>query len=87
MLGLLLSSGALVGDMVESFFKRRANVKPGKPFIPWDQLDYVVGALLFVYFIYPLTIAKIIIILLISVFGHILFSHLGYYLKLKKVKW
>jgi len=87
LIGLLLSSGALAGDMAESFFKRRADIKPGKPFIPWDQLDYAVGAVLFVFIVYPLSFLQIITILLISFLGHILFSHIGYYLKLKKVKW
>lgn len=86
-LGLLLSLGALVGDLVKSFFKRRVGVKPGKRFIPWDQIDYAVGAILFVYIVHALTAMQIVLILLISFFGHILINHLGYYLKIRKVKW
>jgi len=85
--GFLLSFGALFGDSVKSFFKRRLGVKPGKPFIPWDQIDYAVGAILFVYITYPLTIMQIIAILLISFFGHILINHFGYYLGIREVKW
>jgi len=45
--GFLLGGGALLGDLVESMIKRQAGVKPGKPFLPWDQLDYTIGALIF----------------------------------------
>ena len=44
-IGLLLGSGALIGDAVKSFFKRKEGIKPGNRFIPWDQLDYSIGSL------------------------------------------
>ena len=55
LLGLLLGFGALFGDLIKSFFKRQLNIKPGKPFIPFDQLDWVLGSLIFVSFYYTLT--------------------------------
>lgn len=45
-LGVLVSFGSLLGDTIKSFFKRRAGIAPGSDWIPFDQLDYVVGALL-----------------------------------------
>ena len=45
LLGLLLAAGALLGDLVRSFFKRRVNVMPGEPWPPFDQLDWMVGSL------------------------------------------
>ena len=44
-LGFLLGSGALLGDAVKSFFKRRRGIEPGASWIPFDQIDLVVGAL------------------------------------------
>lgn len=44
--GFLLSFGSLLGDTVKSFFKRRANIEPGRDWVPFDQLDYSIGALL-----------------------------------------
>lgn len=85
--GFLLSFGALVGDSVKSFFKRRFNIKPGKPFIPWDQIDYSLGAVLFIYMFYHLSLIQIITVILTSFFGHIIINHLGYYLKIREVKW
>ena len=46
-LSLLLGFGALVGDAVESFFKRLFEIPPGEAWVPLDQIDYVIGALIF----------------------------------------
>jgi CDP-2,3-bis-(O-geranylgeranyl)-sn-glycerol synthase len=40
-----LCFGALLGDIIESFFKRRIGKERGKDWIPFDQLDFLVGAL------------------------------------------
>lgn len=37
--------GALFGDIVESFFKRRRGVKRGEDWIPFDQIDFILGFL------------------------------------------
>lgn len=37
--------GALLGDIVKSFFKRRIGRARGEDWIPFDQLDFIVGAL------------------------------------------
>lgn len=39
--------GALIGDIIESFFKRRLGKNRGEDWIPFDQLDFIVGALFF----------------------------------------
>lgn len=36
--------GALIGDLTESFFKRRLGKERGAPWPVFDQLDFVVGA-------------------------------------------
>lgn len=47
MLGVVLGFGALLGDAVKSFFKRQFSVPSGKAWFPFDQVDYIVGGLLF----------------------------------------
>jgi CDP-2,3-bis-(O-geranylgeranyl)-sn-glycerol synthase len=42
-----LCFGALLGDVIESFFKRRVGKDRGQDWIPFDQLDFLVGALIF----------------------------------------
>lgn len=39
-----VSVGALLGDLLKSFLKRRFGIAPGKPWIPFDQLDWILGA-------------------------------------------
>jgi CDP-2,3-bis-(O-geranylgeranyl)-sn-glycerol synthase len=85
--GFLMGFGAITGDLVESFFKRRLDLKPGARFVPWDQLDFVIGALVFVSFVFRLTLAIIITVCLISIVLHIMVNHIGFYLKLRKTKW
>ncbi len=50
-LGFLLSAGILLGDLIKSYFKRRAGKKPGSPWIPFDELDFL-GAFLFLLILY-----------------------------------
>ncbi len=45
---VLASYGAVVGDLIGSFLKRRFDIKSGAPFWIVDQLDFVLVALLFV---------------------------------------
>lgn len=85
--GFLLGFGALFGDLVKSFFKRKLNVEPGQRFIPWDQIDYSVGAILFISLIFFINLYTIIFILIISFIGHILVNHISYYLGLRETNW
>jgi CDP-2,3-bis-(O-geranylgeranyl)-sn-glycerol synthase len=82
-----LCFGALLGDIIESFFKRRIGKDRGQDWIPFDQLDFLIGALalsllvselLFVFqvtneqwFFHSLTIWHIIILLIVTPFIHI----------------
>lgn len=45
---ILASYGAVIGDLIGSFLKRRFDIKSGAPFWIVDQLDFAVIALLFV---------------------------------------
>ena len=40
-----LCFGALLGDIVESFFKRRLGKNRGEDWLVFDQLDFIIGAL------------------------------------------
>ena len=39
--------GALLGDIIESFFKRRIGKERGDDWIPFDQIDFILGVLFF----------------------------------------
>ena len=86
-LGFLLGFGAIMGDLIKSFFKRQKDHPPGVPWIPFDQLDYVAGALLFSALVYVPSWQHILAIILVSFLLHIVANHLGYYLGIHDVKW
>ncbi|MEM3373954.1 MAG: CDP-archaeol synthase [Candidatus Woesearchaeota archaeon] len=50
--GFLMGFGSLFGDLIKSFFKRRLKIKEGKDWIPFDNLDYVIGSLFFVLIVF-----------------------------------
>ncbi|HLD88615.1 MAG TPA: CDP-2,3-bis-(O-geranylgeranyl)-sn-glycerol synthase [Candidatus Nanoarchaeia archaeon] len=85
-LGILLSAGAIVGDLIKSFIKRRIRIKEGQPFIPFDQLDFALGALLFSFAYIP-NWQSAVVILAVSPILHIIVNHLAFYLKIRKEKW
>ena len=87
LLGFLFGFGALFGDLIESFIKRRLNLKSGERFVPWDQLDFVIGSLIFVNLFFYITWKRVLYIAIISFIGHILVNHSAYYLKIRKEKW
>jgi len=84
LLGFATSLGALVGDLIKSFFKRRLGYEPGKMLPVADQLDFVFGAVLFSLFIMPPTLEEFILLLLITPPIHLATNFLAYLLKLKE---
>lgn len=69
LLGALMGGGALIGDLVKSFIKRRLDVPPGKPWFPWDQLDWIAGAMLLSSIVYvpPVLVAAVTALLYVGV--------------------
>ncbi len=84
--GFLIGLGVVVGDLVNSFIKRRVGLKPGKPFIPFDQLNSLVGALIFIMPIYVPSLEVIFTLLILAFILHIGINLLGYFIGLKKTK-
>lgn len=85
-LGLLLGAGAVWGDSFRSFFKRRMNRAPGTPWIPFDQIDYTIGAIAAASIVYFPGWGFVTFTVCFGFGLHILFNLLGYALKLQKNK-
>ncbi|MCH7492394.1 CDP-archaeol synthase [Patescibacteria group bacterium] len=84
--GLLLGAGSVMGDLIKSYFKRRVNIAPGQPWLPFDQIDFVVGALAAVSIVFFPGWGIVIFLLIFGFVLHIAFNLLGYILKLQKNK-
>lgn len=82
-IGALMGLGALGGDAVESFFKRQSNVKPGQTWIPFDQIDYIIGAVIITLPFVILSVWQYISIFIVWFGMHLLSSFIGWKLGLK----
>ena len=76
LLGFVLSLGALTGDLIESFIKRRLNRSPGSSLPVADQIDFILGAFLFSSAVSSPSLVSALIILLITIPIHLL-TNLG----------
>lgn len=83
----LFGVGAIAGDALKSFCKRRMGIKPGAPWFPFDQLDFVVVALLFLWPFFQLSWSHILVLLIATPILHLLVNILAYKVGLKKVWW
>lgn len=84
---ILMSFGALTGDIIGSFIKRRVNVKSGDPSPFMDQLGFILIALIFAYPLIQPEGIYIAILVLITLGIHWISNALGYLLGLKKHPW
>ncbi len=85
--GFLMGFGAIFGDSVKSFFKRRVGIKPGDKFIPFDQIDFVVGGMALSAFAFDLTLGIFIVSLILSFVLDIIVNHIAFYLHIRNEKW
>ncbi|UCE37814.1 MAG: CDP-2,3-bis-(O-geranylgeranyl)-sn-glycerol synthase [Thermoplasmata archaeon] len=94
---VILAFGALIGDVLGSFVKRRLGIKRGKKAPILDQYDFLMGAWLLIlifktqwfldhFIIWPATLALITVIIL-TPFLHRGVNVLGYKMGKKDVPW
>jgi len=90
---ICLPLGAMIGDLVKSFLKRRVGFKQGAPLPLIDQLDLVLGAWALTYvfshewFVTNFTLWVIVIVLIITPVLHKIVNIIGYKLGKKDVPW
>ncbi|MGB9631348.1 MAG: CDP-2,3-bis-(O-geranylgeranyl)-sn-glycerol synthase [Candidatus Methanodesulfokora sp.] len=64
--GVLLSTGAMTGDLVGSFIKRRLDIPPGGNAILLDHEGFLVFSILFCFWYDPLSAEQIIFLIIIT---------------------
>jgi CDP-2,3-bis-(O-geranylgeranyl)-sn-glycerol synthase len=89
LLGVLLSFGALMGDLAGAFLKRRIGLAPGDLLPVVDQTDFMVGAILFSL---PISLSSlswglVLTALIITLPVHLLTNFAAYKLGLKSNPW
>ena len=84
---VLTPLGALVGDLTGAFIKRRLNIAPGGLLPVIDQIDFVVGALLFSLPLSMISWELAVAVIVITPPIHLFTNFLAYKLKLKNNPW
>ena len=84
---ILTPLGALLGDLTGAFIKRRLNIAPGELLPVVDQIDFVVGALVFSLPLMMISWELAVAVLLITPPIHLFTNFLAYKMKLKKNPW
>lgn len=85
--GLGFGVGAMSGDSLKSLVKRRLDIAPGAPWIPFDQLDFAVGALALTAWSVDLSPRDILAILAMTFIGDIMVNRIAWRLGIKSSPW
>jgi CDP-2,3-bis-(O-geranylgeranyl)-sn-glycerol synthase len=84
---ILSPLGALLGDLTGAFLKRRLDIAPGGLLPVVDQIDFVVGAIVFSLPLSIISLELAIAMLIITPPIHLLTNFVAYKLKLKSNPW
>lgn len=85
MIGFLLGFGALLGDALGSFIKRRMGIGRGKPAPILDQLDFIIVALILVSLVVELNLLCVVLSIILTLFIHLIANTGAYLLGMKDV--
>jgi len=85
--GFSAGLGALLGDLFRSAIKRRVRIRPGGRFVPFDQIDYVVGGILLTLPFFQPSLRVVLGTLLVGFVLHATTSGLAYVLGMKRDRW
>lgn len=85
--GFMIALGAVLGDLLGAFIKRRLSVEPGRAFPILDQLDFVIGSLLLGYAFFPIGFLSVILFVIVTPPIHLATNYGAYLLGIKKTHW
>ncbi|MBO3769620.1 MAG: CDP-2,3-bis-(O-geranylgeranyl)-sn-glycerol synthase [Thermoproteota archaeon] len=86
-LSFLISLGALVGDLIGAFVKRRLSMRPGDPAPVLDQFDFILGATILSKSWMHLDPRSIIIVMALTPLIHLVSNYVAFLVGIKKVPW
>ena len=86
--GFFFALGAIGGDLIFAFIKRRLGIPPGKSFPIWDQIGFILLAILLGSFIEPRpTLEQDIAMIITTIPIHYITNLFAWGLNWKKVPW
>lgn len=86
-IGVLFAASYIMIDLIKSFIKRRINLPEGSPWIPFDQIDLSVAALIALAIIHLPSWQYLVIIFFLSPVLVIVSNGIAYGVGIKKVWW
>lgn len=86
-IGFMIALGAMLGDLGGSFIKRRLRMHRGADAPLLDQLNFIIGSLVFAYWFTQITPWMILIMIIITPVLHRTVCILGHLLKIKREPW
>ncbi|NJF25203.1 CDP-2,3-bis-(O-geranylgeranyl)-sn-glycerol synthase [Thermococcus sp. Bubb.Bath] len=87
LLAFLLSFGALIGDLVGSFIKRRLDLPRGYPAVGLDQLGFLISAMAFAYPVKTISSGQMLFLLIFTPLVHWSANYFAYKMGWKSVPW
>lgn len=84
LIGPAFGIGALGGDAIKSFFKRQRGIPAGASWVPFDQLDYIIGSVLITLPFAVLTPLQYVWVFVIWFVLHLIASYIGFKIGLKE---
>ncbi|OLD03046.1 hypothetical protein AUG19_06255 [archaeon 13_1_20CM_2_54_9] len=84
--GFMISLGAVLGDLLGAFVKRRLKIKPGDQLPIVDQLDFVLGGLLVGWSFFQMELVSILVVVLVTPPIHLVTNFGAYLLGIKKTR-
>lgn len=87
LLGLGFGVGAMAGDCLKSLLKRRLGVAAGASWVPFDQLDFPVGALVLVGYWASLSWLDVLLILAVTFIGDLAVNRIAFRMGIKDSAW
>jgi CDP-2,3-bis-(O-geranylgeranyl)-sn-glycerol synthase len=85
--GALVGLLCMLGDITGSFIKRYIGVQSGHPFIPLDQIDYMIAYVLGTFFILSWDAGEVIFLLTFAFFINLVTNLVAYKLGIKSTYW
>ena len=85
--GFAQSAGAILGDLLSSFYKRRRDFPPGSSMPIIDQLDFIIMAVVLSYPFQATDLVSALTIMVITVPIHYGTNYVAWLLKMKKNPW
>ncbi|HEX4919488.1 MAG TPA: CDP-2,3-bis-(O-geranylgeranyl)-sn-glycerol synthase [Candidatus Bathyarchaeia archaeon] len=85
--GFMVALGAVLGDLLGAFLKRRLRVEPGRAFPILDQLDFILGGILLGYTFFPISWISVILVVVVTPPVHLATNYGAYLLGIKETRW